>query len=149
MNKLRISKRSSVSGIFFSNTSSMYLILAELRSAPFVKSPDLSFLPFPRSCLTASQPNLSTLSRALNVTNFCSPFSIFNFLNKLSVIALEEILIMYSFLLNPHFSRISEIKIHNSASACKFFVPTKSASNCKNSLNLPGPGFSFLQTVPN
>ena len=43
---------------------------------------------------------------------------------------------------------ISEIKIQSSASACKLLVPTKSASNCKNSLNRPGPGFSFLHTVP-
>ena len=72
----------------------------------------------------------------------------FIFLNNSSVIFLDEIFIMYSDFISPHFSRISEIITHNSASACKLFVPTKSASNCKNSLNLPGPGFSFLQTVP-
>mgnify|MGYP003327006474 CR=1 FL=1 len=68
--------------------------------------------------------------------------------NNSSVIFLDEILIIYSDLSKPHFSRISDIITHNSASASKLFVPTKSASNCKNSLNLPGPGFSFLQTVP-
>ena len=37
----------------------------------------------------------------------------------------DEIFITKSDLLSPHFSRISEIITHNSASACKLLVPTK------------------------
>ena len=46
-------------------------MFCELKFAPFVKSPDLSFLPSPSNCLAPSQPNRSILSRALKVVSFC------------------------------------------------------------------------------
>ena len=48
----------------------------------------------------------------------------------------------------PKLSMQSAAIITISASAIGLSVPTLSASIWINSLNLPGPGFSFLQTLP-
>jgi len=59
-------------------TKGANLICFSVKFAPFVKSPDLSFLPLPKSFATSFHPNLSILSNARNVVDICVTDLIFN-----------------------------------------------------------------------
>ena len=78
--------------VFFNSFFQVILFALSLKLAPFVKSPDLSSLPFPKIFLTSSQPSLSILSRARNVTADCSLDSIFSSSKSSLVNFLDEIL---------------------------------------------------------
>ena len=60
---------------------------------------------------------------------------------------IEENFLKFGFS-KPQKYNVSAKRLHISASAKGLLDPTISQSACVNSLNLPGPGFSFRHTLP-